>query len=550
MNRGAGASFVVPMPSMRTGMTAVAVLVTAIAAAACARPFPRDPEVVRWFETAAKDEAAVEWSADDLLGELTITAPEPLVQLIRRGADAVPTLLDMLPSVADGWPRRMLVEVLGRSGDPRAREPLERLLGAGERDVAETALEAVGRLGQPASIPALRALQSRPDHGGFGAAELLAAILRVGDDTMVEPLVDLGLAAAGSRSVAVDALVRHVPLRAALGMREVPRFLSDDDLFLRAAKEWLLERRGEPSPWKPAPSFRFAEPFAAEKQAAFALIKTAHRPQGGVRYVPVDVTTTGDVPELPVAVLYCWGHARGIGLDVWQPRGATVRLHRFGMVHGKAHSAFAGDTMQAEYAVAEVPAVVLQRVLAGMRAALAARVLAWWNGPELAVWWSSSDFGVVLSGIVAGDAAPSFCGYEDSYNLLRCAGLQAARDWHLRIVGETACESVPVGDDGRRLFCDQWRRCTAPWSDDSWWFVRERMVAMAGAFGDVSLVPDLRTFLDPRFAEGKDSAARTAANACTALAALTGVERRFEIDRAPRKVADAAQDYREVLDRR
>lgn len=513
--------------------------------AACTRSSPHDPEVVRLVEAITQGEKCIEWSDD------AIVAPAPLADLIRLGPAAVPTLLDMLQTPADGWTRAMLFEAIGHIGDPRAREPLERLLARPTREIPDGALPALVRLGQPQSIPALRALLARPDRGGFGHAELLGALLSVGDDSVVEPLIDLALRVADERFDAVHALAHHASLRQALGMQEAPEFVLEDDLFLRAAKEWSLEQRGEPSPWKPHPGFNFQEPFAAEKQQAFELVAGTRRVgEGGLRCLPVDVACADTAPSEPLAVLFGWGHAQSLYLDVWQPHGATVRLHRFSTALAARHSEFDGDDMQPGHKVAEVPIHALQRMLAGAQAALSTRVVSWWWGPDGSGWMSSSNFAVALVGTNLCEATPGFCGYESSTGLPAYATLAAARDWHRRVAGDCDLRPAIDTDDDRRLFADFWQRSRERWNDEAWWFVRERMVAMAGAFGDASLVPGLLDYLQPRFAEGPHSMSRTAAHACSSLASLTGTDLRFDATGSPRPVPAVARDYLDLLDKK
>lgn len=528
------------MPTPRR-LLAAAPLCALLFATSCTRSAPRDPEVVRLVEAVAHDEERIESIGDD-------GAPEELVELIGRGPAAVPTLLDMLATATDDGTLRVVLEVLVRIGDPRAREPIERLLARPTGAIPDGALEAIERLGQRQSAPALRALLARPDRGGHGRARLLGALLRLGDESALEPLIDHAIADAGERFDAVDALVHHAPLCEALGLQppgSIVPSVGDDLLFLHAAKEWVLERRGEPSPWKARADFEFREPFASEKQRAFGMVsEVSDVARGGVRFLPVDVEAPAAAQREPVAVLYGWGHAHSLHFDVWQPRGDGVRLHRFSIQAGAEHSGFPENSMRASYAAGEVPAAVLQRVLAGVHAALATRVLEWWNGPNQGVWSSTSDFAVAFVGVVP-EQTPGFCGYESQRALLGYATLAAARDWHQHLASDVPLHSATPAAEERALFADLWRRCRDRWNDEGWGFVRERLVAMAGPFGDASLVPMLLEHVAPDLVEVPHSPYRTAAHACTSLAAITGQDLRFDDTGAPRAVADVARDYRE-----
>lgn len=516
--------------------------------AACSKAFPRDPAVVHLVEVIAAGEQSISWDANDV-----VVTPAALAELIRLGPAATPTLLDMLPTTTDSWTREMLFEALGHIRDPRAREPLERLLARPTREIPSGALPALVQLGQPQSIPALRALLARPDRGGFRQAELLAALLGVGDDSVLEPLIDRGLQAPDSLESfeAVEALEHHPPLRQALGMQEEPAMVTDDELFLRAAKEYLLEQRGEPSPWKAPRDFAFQEPFAAEKQQAFDLVAgTRNQLQDGVRFLPVDVALADTAPSQPFAVLFGWGHAQNLVLDVWQPRGGTVRLCRFATVQAAKLSTFECDDMHTEFDVAEVPMQKMQRLLAGTQAALSTRIARWWSGPFGPYWSSSNNFCVALMDASTPDQTPAFCGYESGTDQLRYATLAGARDWHLRMAHEATRRPTTAAEHDRLLFAELWLRSRERWNDEAWWWVRERMVTMAGAFGDASLIPRLREYLQPRFAEGEYSLSRTAAHACTSLAALTGTDLRFDTSGAARPVDAVARDYLVLLDRK
>lgn len=537
---------IVPMPRYRTVLATAAVLLAAFAPTACARPFPRDPIVVQLVEALATGERGLAYTGE------TITAPPALVELIALGKAAVPTLLDLLPTRTEEWILSGLLEALGRSGDARACAPIEDLLQSPSRDVAQSALDAVERLAQTTSIPVLRSLLARPDRGGFGRARLLGALLRVDDETALEPLIELGLAMENERWTAVQALLHHKALRTGLGMREMPHspFVADEEQFLRAAQEWAVERRGARSPWREAADFVFSAPFADEKQQGFELARKAADSAATVRCVPVDVVLAVEVPSAPLAVLSCWGHGHGLTLDVWEPRAQTARLHRFSVRYGDPRTTFAEDVLKPHYERAEVPMLALQRVTAGMRAALASRIIPWWHS-DPASSFSSSNFGIVLLGTASPDAMPAFCGYANSGDAPRYAPLEAARDWHLRAARDAACTVATPDEATRALFADHWLRSLPRWDhDEHWWFVRERAVALAGAFGTAALVPHLRPYLDPRYAAAGSSLGRTAARACTALATLTGVDRRFDANGSPRPTADAAQEYRAQLDGR
>jgi hypothetical protein len=185
-----------------------------------------------------------------------------------------------------------------------------------------------------------------------------------------------------------------------------------------------------------------------------------------------------------------------------------------------------------------------------MRAALATQIVPWWSGPSFYSSSTTNNYGIVLLGVTTPEAIPSFCGYEGSRNVLKYATLAAARDWHLRAALEAGCTRAIPDEATRELFTEHWLSSHSCWHQSfSWSFVRERAVAMAGTFGTPALVPHLRAYLEPSKAEDK-STVRTRAHACTALAALTGADRRFDFKGAPRGIDEVAKEYREQLDRK
>jgi hypothetical protein len=224
-------------------------------------------------------------------------------------------------------------------------------------------------------------------------------------------------------------------------------------------------------------------------------------------------------------------------------------MHRFAIADGAANSEFDDDHAKPTYRRADVPANTWHRLLAGMHSALEVRVRHWWSGPEWDAWFTTADFAVAVQGIDVPDGrSTAFCGYTNAKDRIVFAGLRAARDWHnVFVAHEIGPRPAMVEAEARRVFTELWPRECARWDSGSWWWVREHMVAMAGAFGDETLLPLLARFLEPEYADGKSSRARSAAAACTALAGLTGVELRFDDIGVPLFVPDAALAYRELL---
>ena len=161
---------------------------------------------------------------------------------------------------------------------------------------------------------------------------------------------------------------------------------------------------------------------------------------------------------------------------------------------------------------------------------------------------SSMNFAVMMRGPDQ-DTAMDYSGYQGSNGRMQYAALVAARDWHRRFVDSLERVEAPATPRINSIFADIFQATHERWSTDSnWWWVRERMLTLAATFGERALLPLLATHLQSPFAEGGHSEARSATAACAALAAITGVELRFDEHGSALPVATVAKAYLKHLD--
>lgn len=499
-----------------------------------------DPVVVRLLEEVV---AADSWTYVD--GE--IVSPPAALALLEKGAAAVPTLLAWL-TTADANERDWVIEFLGRIGDPRAREPIERLLREGPVEAAGSALEALARLRQPGSIPLVRGLLASQDRRGLSRAELLAALVELGDHAAIGELIALAMADPTAGFDASGALLRIPELRIVLGYppREPTAWPSlesvmEESLFFKAAQEWWLEKNGQPSPWRRDPAFRFREPFAAEKEAALeSVTKAADLPGTAVRVLPVDVDATS-FGSHPVVAQYGWGHGSGIVLAVIEPTQEGARLHRFvGLLDGWDPEPRSAEASRYLRATADAPA--LAKLFVGIRTALAARVEPWWSGPEGGFTWTSQDYVVTLCGVEAADSTIGFCGNHGSEELALQARVMAARDCWIRFENAADWQAAEVDDAAREVLAAAWRRAVQLQSAMDWW-VRERMAYVAAELGVRALALPLLELVTRR-----DELLGDREVDWGSLVRLTGVDFRRRKG-APRCTFEIERDYRALLGR-
>lgn len=177
---------------------------------------------------------------------------------------------------------------------------------------------------------------------------------------------------------------------------------------------------------------------------------------------------------------------------------------------------------------------------------------------KLSRWWSSPSFGFMSSidQVVAclciqqpGSAAVRFCDCPGTENQTEYLVPCAALEWTRRYLSTCPPFSSAKADAvAKGVFAEVFRSEQRYWesSGDDWWWVRERMVALAGTFGDDSLRGPLATYLNSDYVAGGANLSTTAA-ACNALASITGLELRFDPDGSPREVGEAAKRYLAML---
>ncbi|MBK8097746.1 MAG: HEAT repeat domain-containing protein [Planctomycetes bacterium] len=485
--------------------------------------------------------------------DLGSTDSEGVTELLSLGKAAVPDLLATAASTDDAPVRAGIVQILGRLGDTAALPFVENLLADPAPEVRSAALHALIRFGQPSSKPPIRALLDSPRPGGPLRAELLGALLALGDHANLGELIALGLNDTTQREEAIAALLRHPPLRTRLGVGDdlSEMLAADRELLLRAAKEWHLEQvLHQPSPWRPPTDFAFSGPHAKAKSRAFALLSQQCRAGDGeasvLRVLPVDRADEVAAAD-PVFVLHGHGHDLYLALDIWEARGKGARAHRFLLIEER-DQATPNKTNRAGYAVADFPAATFAELRAGIHAILDATILPWWPGPGRVSMHSSDNFAIVVQ---AAGPTRAWCGYRGSAERSSFNPLRAARDWHHSQFGDVRADIDRQPDQAaRQLFSRVWRQARAAWvGSDDWWWVRERAVAMAGAFGTAELVADVLAFAAPDYAERTGSRQRTAAAACHALERLTGIDLRLDDRGNPRPIAEIARSYRDRLSR-
>lgn len=521
-----------------------------------AQPAPNlDPAALALIEELRRSDHRIEQRGDE------VTSPESFALLVALGPGALPTILHVAETTDDAWTRDLLIDVAGRIGDPSARPRLERLLGARSASTASEAVEALGRLGSAESIPALRAALAEHGEVDFEGLHLLETLYLCGEQSALGEVLAVGLAHPEHRFYAAQILSRHQALRDALGFEGPYRDYEfiDEELFFPAAEEWYREAvLGEPPRCRVTLQAEFSEPHRAEKRSAWELLRQAcedgNDPRSHVRVSPVDPPSYSAGRVRPLSVITGHGHAHYC-LDVlaWraEPDG-RVRAHRFRLRRSEPRSVFPEDLGEVTYATATFDAEDHGGLVAGLRTILSAELTRWWSGPGLGSMWSSGNFTVVLHGLGADVTPMRFCGYPTSDNRVERLAPAAARDWlHDYLAERPPFREAEPDAAARAVFTAIFRREQLQWGSArslDWWWVRERMVMLAGAFGDDTLPRRLAAYLAPEYTGGPRSSLRVTAMACNALAALTGKDLRFGPDGAPRRVREVAADYRALLE--
>jgi len=161
---------------------------------------------------------------------------------------------------------------------------------------------------------------------------------------------------------------------------------------------------------------------------------------------------------------------------------------------------------------------------------------------------SSNDFFV---GIEVRDAEGfgeyrRFAGYAGSLHQSERLPLELARKhwaefWYDEAIQDALVPRVPTAED-RDFFAQRFVAGIHRHADFEW-YVRERLVAMAGSLGDPRIVPLLLDLAAPSPGQGAASDDRIRFGALEALVLLTGLDPRFDADGAPRAVEDVRRDF-------
>lgn len=486
-----------------------------------------------------------------------VTEPAAFGQLVARGRDALPTILQVAETTQNEGTRDLLIDIAGRLGDPRARPLLVRFLGSEEPNTVSVAIGALGRLGGAESLPALRELlsgtESRAD--SFRRLQLLEALLRCGDESVLGEVLAMGLA--GQRSeYAAEILTRHQPLRDALGFegpyREGAGGFFSTALFFPAAEEWYRAAvLGEPPV---ATTASFSEPDREAKQAAWELLSRVCEEGNDrcshVRLRAVDPAASPAGPAPDVTVISGSGHAFSLDLIAFRAEdGDCWRVHEFRYRRGPPRSSFPGDEAEMVYSTGRLDGPAYRALVAGLRTILAAQLSPWWAGPAHCDWSSTDSVVACLRGLERPDGAPvSFCGYRGSMGRIAQLVPVAAVEWVWGSLSALPPLSREQADPrARRVFSEVFRTELPVWAHGGW--VHERLLGLARDSGDETLQAPLATYLEAVVSGRAPPDSRPAAQACTALAAITGNELRFTAAGRPRSVSEVARDYLALLAR-
>lgn len=480
-----------------------------------------------------------------------VIVPKAFDRLVALGPGAVPTLLHVAAATDDEWERGLLLDIVARIGDPAAREALEGFLSSTFPGARSAALDAVGRLGCAESLPILRQVLER-----WPASERMAvleAMYRVGDHDVIAEALRIGLADNERRFDAAQLLLRHEPLRKALGIeqpfREGEWDFVDDALFLPAADEWYRETvLGQTSPWRSVLGEALAPPFLAAKQEALQRlvdrIRSGNALGNELRVRAEDPIATDDDGRRLVWLVTGEGHQGGLSIQAWTAEVDAMVCHEFELAWVPARTRFPEDHTSVVCRRISLPMARYRELIVGLRTVLEAELVPWWSGPDSWIACSSCNFVVSLGGVDApGAPRQRFCGYEGSFERVRYEKLRAAARWHREFVARHgAAAPVGVTPEAKRCFSAIFLAELPAWTADDWW-VMDRMVAMARDLGDASLLAPLAQMVEPSSSPPSPSRQRLVAAAVNALAAISDVDARFHPDGTPRSVGDVAAIY-------
>ncbi|MEO7092691.1 MAG: hypothetical protein ABI175_05540, partial [Polyangiales bacterium] len=160
-------------------------------------------------------------------------------------------------------------------------------------------------------------------------------------------------------------------------------------------------------------------------------------------------------------------------------------------------------------------------------------------------WMASSDFIASIALVAPGAVVDrAFVGYSANDTQLDSLPLTVAIARLEAAIPAAALTSSTFDATARALFVAELSRHAPSFDDQFHWWVREAFVRASGEAGDLSLVSTLRRYLtksDPSSGE------RTRIAAISALAALTGIDRRFDAAGIERPVDSVALDYSKML---
>lgn len=168
--------------------------------------------------------------------EPIVDAPYPAIEVLDLVDETVHETRSHSAAPSDAEIASVVTEVLGKIGDVRAIEPLISILSDDDRSIRQSAVVALGRLGEPAIGSLLEALQSDDSEMRFTATRALGQIWQVPE------LVHLGSNDWGMRSEAGFALGNQVDKRV---VEPLIAALKDDRPLVRRAATKSLGKLGD-----------------------------------------------------------------------------------------------------------------------------------------------------------------------------------------------------------------------------------------------------------------------------------------------------------------
>lgn len=289
-------------------------------------------------------------------------------------------------------------------------------------------------------------------------------------------------------------------------------------------------------------------------------ITKGYRPSFAGCSLAIDVAGCA-LPARPADLVYTsgFGHSWGTTLTITalHREGSAIEVTRLLLTRGASPTAKWGgessdgvkvlrgtiDGAKLEDAIAMtevVPALTLRELHPVKVAGNGGTILVSGGG-----WMTSSDFLASITLVVPGATVDrSFVGYSANDTQLESLPLSFSIERLDASIPPTALSPWTFDAAARAIFVAEVTRRAPHFDEQFHWWVREAFVRAAGDGGDASLTPLLRRYLvktDPTSGE------RTRIAAISALAAITGEDRRFDASGLERPVDTVALEYTKML---